>query len=123
MTHGCYGGPVRTTVTIGIDDDVLAVAKALATRRGSSLSSVVSELARRGLQASTPAQKREGETVFTVAADAKAITSEDVHRSLDDWPTNDLLILPRRGKLTKTRPKARLRGEGGMADIVRENRR
>ena len=123
MTHGCYGGPVRTTVTIGIDDDVLAVAKALATRRGSSLSSVVSELARRGLQASTPAQKSEGETVFTVAVDAKAITSEDVERSLDDWSTNDLLILPGKGRLTKTRPKARLRGEGCMADIVRENRR
>ena len=114
---------MRTTVTIGIDDDVLAVAKALATRRGSSLSSVVSELARRGLQASTPDRKGEGETVFTVAVDAKAITSEDVQRSLDDWSTNDLLILPGKGRLTKTRPKARLRGEGCMADIVRENRR
>ena len=123
MTHGCYGGPVRTTVTIGIDDDVLAVAKSLATRRGSSLSSVVSELARRGLEASTPAQKSEGETVFNVAIDAKAITGEDVQRSLDDWSTNDLLILPGKGRLTKTRPKARLRGEGCMADIVRENRR
>jgi antitoxin (DNA-binding transcriptional repressor) of toxin-antitoxin stability system len=28
-----------------------------------------------------------------------------------------------RRRLKKTRPKARLRGEGSMADIVRENRR
>ena len=34
-----------------------------------------------------------------------------------------LLILPGRGKLTKIKPKVHLRGEGSMADIVRENRR
>ncbi len=35
----------------------------------------------------------------------------------------DLLILPGRGRLSMSRPRARLRGEGNMADIVRENRR
>ena len=37
-----------TTVTI--DDDVLAVARALAVRKGSSLGSALSELARRGFR-------------------------------------------------------------------------
>ena len=80
--------PVRTTVTMRIDDDMLEVAKALATRRGSSLSSVVSELVQRGLQTSTPAKEDERDTAFTVAVDAQAITSEDVGQALDDSPTD-----------------------------------
>ena len=39
---------MRTTVTI--DDDVLAVARALAGQRGCSLGSAISELARRGFR-------------------------------------------------------------------------
>ena len=39
---------MRTTVTI--DDDVLEVARALAERKGSSLGSVLSELARLGFK-------------------------------------------------------------------------
>ena len=38
-------------------------------------------------------------------------------------PEHEALILPGKGKLRKTRPKARLRGEGSMTDLVRENRR
>lgn len=75
---------MRTTVTI--DDDVLAVARALAARRRSSLGSALSELARRGLRSSGPVRKDEDDTVFAVSADAEAITSEDVYRSLSDWP-------------------------------------
>ncbi len=75
---------MRTTVTI--DDDVLAVARALATREGGSLGSALSELARRGFRSASPVRKDGDDTVFAVAADAEAITSEDVYRSLDDWP-------------------------------------
>ena len=75
---------MRTTVTI--DDDVLAVAKALASRRGSSLGSALSELARRGFRSVVPVRKDEDDTVFVVRADAEAITNEDVYRSLADWP-------------------------------------
>ena len=75
---------MRTTVTI--DDDVLAVARALAVRRGSSLGSALSELARRGFR-SAPTNREGGDgTTFAVAGDAEPITSEDVYRSLDDWP-------------------------------------
>ena len=74
---------MRTTVTI--DDDVLAVARALAERNRSSLGNALSELARRGFR-STAARKDGDGTMFLVAADAESITSEDVYRSLDDWP-------------------------------------
>ncbi|MCY3971249.1 MAG: antitoxin [Holophagales bacterium] len=73
-------------VTVTIDGDVLAAAKALASRRGSSLGSALSELARRGYSNLTPVRKGGDDTVFAVRADAEAITSEDVDRALADWP-------------------------------------
>ncbi len=76
---------MRTTVT---DPDVLEVAKALARRRGSRLSSAISELARRGLLTTAPTRKGEHDTVFTVDVDAKAITSEDVSLALNNWSTH-----------------------------------
>ena len=48
MMLRCYDVYMRTTVTI--DDDVLAVARALADRTGCSLGSALSELARRGFK-------------------------------------------------------------------------
>ncbi len=75
---------MRTTVTI--DDDVLAVARALAERNGSSLGGALSELARRGFRSASTASEEGDGTMFPVAADAEPITSEDVYRSLDDWP-------------------------------------
>ena len=75
---------MRTTVTI--DDDVLAVARALAARNGSSLGCALSELARRGFRSVPAVGDGDDDKVFPVAADAKPITSEDVHRSLEDWP-------------------------------------
>ena len=74
---------MRTTVNI--DDDVLAVARALADRRRSSLGSALSELARRGFKAATVSDE-DGVPVFRVASDAGPITSEDVQGALDDWP-------------------------------------
>ncbi len=75
---------MRTTITI--DNDVLAVARALAERNGTSLGRAISELARRGFR-SVPVAMEQGEgAVFTAASDADPITSEDVYRSLSDWP-------------------------------------
>lgn len=75
---------MRTTVTI--DNDVLAVARALAERDGTSLGRAISDLARRGFR-SAPAAVEHGEVaVFAVDSDAAPITSEDVYRSLSDWP-------------------------------------
>ena len=73
---------MRTTVTI--DDDVLAVARALAEQNGSSLGCALSELARRGFRSASIVDKYG--TTFPVAADAEPIISEDVYRALDDWP-------------------------------------
>ena len=74
---------MRTPVTI--DDDVLAGARALAVRKGSSLGSALSELARRGFRAAATTEDK-GVPVFRIAADARPITSEDVHGALDEWP-------------------------------------
>ena len=75
---------MRTTVTI--DDDVLAVARAMAERSGSSLGRALSELARRGFKGTTVAGGvDDGVPVFQVAADAVPITSEDVYRVLGEW--------------------------------------
>ena len=75
---------MRTTVTI--DDDVLAVARALAERTESSLGSALSELARRGFRNTSAAAGDGDGTVFAVDADAEPITSDDVYRSLSEWP-------------------------------------
>ena len=74
---------MRTTVTI--DDDVLAVARALAARNGSSLGRALSDLARRGFKFAATTED-DGVPVFRIAADARPITSEDVHGALDEWP-------------------------------------
>ena len=75
---------MRTTVTI--DDDVLAVARAMAERRGSSLGRALTELARRGLRAAATEISDDGLPVFAVEPGAKPITSEDVYMGLSDWP-------------------------------------
>ena len=76
---------MRTTLTI--DDDVLAVARALAGRRGVSLGTAVSDLARRGFRETGVAKlEDDGVPVFRVAPDVPPITSEDVQRALDEWP-------------------------------------
>ena len=75
---------MRTTITV--DDDVLAVARALAERKGSSLGSAVSELARRGFRSASTTRIDGDPTVFAVAADAEPITSEAVYQALGEWP-------------------------------------
>ena len=73
---------MRTTLTI--DDDVLAVARALAERDGTSVGRALSELARRGFKGA-PADGRRGHgAVFAVDAGADPITSEDVYRAWSD---------------------------------------
>ena len=75
---------MRTTVTI--DNDVLAVARALAEQNGTSLGRAISELARRGFRSAPGAVEQGAGAVFAVDSDAAPITSEDVSRSLSDWP-------------------------------------
>ena len=75
---------MRTTITI--DDDVLAAAKALAKQNGTSLGRALSEMARRGLKSSLSSDRGVQDVVFDVDAGADPITSEDVYRSLNEWP-------------------------------------
>jgi len=69
--------------TLDLDDDVLTVARELATEERRSLGAIVSRLARRGL---TPARvEAEGELpVIRVPAGTPAITPEMVRRALDE---------------------------------------
>ena len=76
---------MRTTLTI--DDDVLSVARALAARKGSSLGSALSELARRGFRnGAFTGAKRDDIPFFPIDPNAETFTSEDVYRALDEFP-------------------------------------
>jgi len=73
---------MRTTVDI--EEDVLRIAKSLASERGESLGRVLSELARRGLTPSTePLEFRNGIPVLPRKPGAKPVTSEHVKELLD----------------------------------------
>jgi hypothetical protein len=69
---------VRTT--LALDDDVLELAARQAKARGLSLGKAVSELMRRGLNAPTPAQERDGVVVFKLPQDSPPVSSEAVRR-------------------------------------------
>jgi len=69
---------MRTTLTL--DDDILELAARQAKLRGVSLGKTVSDLLRRGLSASTPAQDKDGLVVFHLPADSPKVTTDDVRR-------------------------------------------
>lgn len=74
---------VRTT--LHLDSDVYQAARSLAAARGQGLGSIISELARKGLHASSPAPgARRGFPTFAVAADARPITTDTVRAALED---------------------------------------
>ena len=72
-------------ITLTIDDDVVAGARALARRRGVSPGSAVSDLARLGLGRTGRNQDDDRVPVFGIARGVSRITSEDVQRALGDW--------------------------------------
>ena len=69
---------VRTTLTL--DDDILELVARHAKLRGVSLGKAVSDLLRKGLSASTPAQDKDGLVVFQLPADSPKVTTDDVRR-------------------------------------------
>ena len=83
---GCgYVDAMRTTLTV--DDDVLAVAKTLARDRSESVGKALSDLVRRGLDATPRVRKgRKGSDfpVFAVRRDAHPITLDVVRKAEDD---------------------------------------
>ncbi len=69
---------MRTTLTL--DDDILELATHQAKLRGVSLSKTVSDLLRRGLNAPTPSQNKDGLVVFHLPADSPKVTTDAVRR-------------------------------------------
>lgn len=76
---------MRTTLTI--DDDLLAVARSLAQARAVGIGRAVSDLMRRGLDATPRLGKRQksGFPVFNVPPNAHPVTLGDV-KGLEDEP-------------------------------------
>jgi len=74
-------------VTLTIDDDVLAAAKVLAAQQATSVSRVISALARKGLR-SMSAKKPNKFPVFSVKRTARPITLDDVKRAEDELPAH-----------------------------------
>ena len=72
--------------TLDIDDAVLAAAKEIARTRGESTGTVISELARKGLQNDRHSRRRHPPTtfpVFDVPVGAEALTLQSVGAILD----------------------------------------
>ncbi len=74
---------MRTTLTI--DDEVLAAARSLADMGGRSVGSVLSELARQGLQGKArQTSERNGFPIFQQKSPAMIMTPEKVKDALED---------------------------------------
>ena len=74
---------MRTTLTI--EDDVLTVAKSMASAKGVSVGRGISDLARKGLRGNRSYTETDGELpVFEVREDATPITLEDVKKWEDE---------------------------------------
>lgn len=69
---------MRTTATL--DDDMFELAKLQARLRRQSLGRTLSDLVRRGLDASMPAQEIDGVVVFRLPPDSPPVTAADVRR-------------------------------------------
>jgi len=76
---------MKTTLTI--DDDVLAEARLLAAHQATSVSRVISELARKGLR-SKSVKKRSDYPAFSVKRTARPITLDDIKRAEDELPAH-----------------------------------
>ena len=66
--------------TIALDDDVFELAARQAKLRGLSLGKTVSDLVRRGLNAPTPSQDKNGLVMFQLPSDSPKVTTDEVRR-------------------------------------------
>jgi hypothetical protein len=73
---------MRTTLTL--DPEIVSAAKQIAAERSKSIGEVISELARRGLEARSKSATRNGFPVFQVSKDAPPLTMKDVQGDEDD---------------------------------------
>ena len=70
--------------TLNLDDDVARAARSLAREQGRSLGAVLSDLARRGLEPSSPLRYEGDFPVFVVRDGAGPLTPEMVARAAED---------------------------------------
>jgi hypothetical protein len=70
--------------TLSIDPEVLNAAKRIAAARSTTIGAVISELARRGLEARAQVGSRHGFPTFVVSKDANPLTPEQVRQDEDD---------------------------------------
>ena len=76
---------MRTTLTI--DDDVLVVAKGIASEQHKTVGEVISDLARQALRPATPVPTtRNGVPQLPLRPDAKPVTLEIVNQLRDELP-------------------------------------
>ena len=73
---------MRTTLTL--DPDILSAARQIAAAKSKSIGEVISELARRGLEARVKVGTRQGFPVFQVAQGTAPLTPDDVHKDDDE---------------------------------------
>ena len=72
--------------TLALDDDVIALAKALARRKRVSVGRAVSELVRRGAHQPIPTQVRAGLTTVRLPEGSPRVTVAAVNALLDEVP-------------------------------------
>ncbi|CAN7299939.1 CopG family transcriptional regulator [Rhizobium rhizogenes] len=72
--------------TLAIDDDVLAVAKAMAEQQHRSVGDVISDLARRSLNRPQAAKERNGVPLLMPKPGNAPITLEVVNKLRDELP-------------------------------------
>jgi hypothetical protein len=70
--------------TLSIDPEILSAARQIAAARSKSIGEVISELARRGLEARAKTVTRGGFPVFHVTKGAPPLTPEDIYRDEDE---------------------------------------
>jgi hypothetical protein len=70
--------------TLSLDADVLSAARQIAAARSKSVGAVISELARRGLEARGKVGTRHGFPVFQASKGARPLTTDDVRRHEDE---------------------------------------
>ena len=70
--------------TLQIDDDVLSIAKQLASQRDMSIGQVVSELARKGLKPTVAYRFTDDFPVFEVHEDTPVFGLDEVKDALED---------------------------------------
>jgi hypothetical protein len=70
--------------TLAIDDDILAVARAIARQKGTSVGEVVSDLARRALHRVAPPVTRNGVPLLPLKSEGAVVTLAAVNALRDE---------------------------------------